>query len=240
MKDYLQDLIGHTYALGTIDLVKIEGGDNTTEVTGLAEDRSVVIQGEFHNTIPEFKGTFGMPNMSTLKTILGLEQYQDDAKITVKTDKEKGPTSIHFENATGDFKNDYRFMVKEVVDDKLKKVNFKGANWHVEIEPTVAGITRLRSMASANPAETTFQVKTVNGDLTFFFGDHSTHAGDFVFAADVEGEIKANWHWPVSHVINILSLPGDKTLKISDDGATQIVVDSGIAKYTYILPAQSK
>jgi hypothetical protein len=41
-------------------------------------------------------------------------------------------------------------------------------------------------------------------------------------------------------VISILSLPGDKTFKISDEGAAMITVDSGIAEYNYILPAQTK
>jgi hypothetical protein len=35
-------------------------------------------------------------------------------------------------------------------------------------------------------------------------------------------------------------LPGDKTVKISDQGATEITVDSGLATYTYILPAHAK
>jgi hypothetical protein len=29
-------------------------------------------------------------------------------------------------------------------------------------------------------------------------------------------------------------------MSFSDDGALQIILDSGIGKYTYILPAQSK
>jgi len=41
-------------------------------------------------------------------------------------------------------------------------------------------------------------------------------------------------------VISILDLTGDKVMKISDDGAAMIAVDSGLAVYNYILPAQSK
>ena len=37
-----------------------------------------------------------------------------------------------FENASGDFKNDYRFMSKEVVEEKTKKgPKFKGVNWDI-------------------------------------------------------------------------------------------------------------
>jgi hypothetical protein len=46
--------------------------------------------------------------------------------------------------------------------------------------------------------------------------------------------------WPVKQFISIMDLPGDKVVKFSDQGVAQITVDSGIADYTYLLPAQSK
>jgi len=239
MKDLLQDIINHTYDLGCIDLIKIEGTEDETSLSGLAADRSVVVQGKFAAAEPEFIGTFGMPNMSTLKTILSLDPYNEDAKITVKTGK-SGPESMHFENAAGDFKNDYRFMVQSIVDNMLKEVKFKGANWDIEIEPSMAAIQRLKYQSQANSNEGTFQATTKDGDLIFSFGDHSTHSGSFTFETDVEGTLTKDWHWPVNHVINILSLHGDKTMRISNDGATEITVNSGLAEYTYILPAQSE
>jgi hypothetical protein len=94
--------------------------------------------------------------------------------------------------------------------------------------------------AQANIEEVNFQAKTENGDLKFFFGDHSTHAGNFVFQPGVTGQLKRAWAWPIKQVISILDLTGDKVFKISDDGAAMITVDSGLAVYNYILPAQSK
>ena len=94
--------------------------------------------------------------------------------------------------------------------------------------------------AQANVEETTFQAKTENGDLKFVFGDHSTHSGNFVFQPGVQGTLKRAWSWPIKTVISILDLYGDKVMKISDDGAAQITVDSGLATYNFILPAQSK
>jgi hypothetical protein len=44
----------------------------------------------------------------------------------------------------------------------------------------------------------------------------------------------------VQQTLAILSLDGDKVMKFSDQGAMQIQVDSGLATYEYILPAQSK
>jgi hypothetical protein len=240
MIDNLKDLIVHTHDLGCIDLVKITGTDTATSLEGLAEDRSVVIKATFHQPVPEFKGTFGMPTMATLKTIMGIEEYANDGIISITQNAEGMPASMNFINKVGDFTNDYRFMTKEVVEEQLKTVKFMGVDWHVELEPNVAAIARLGYQAAANPTETTFLAKTEDGNLVFYFGDHSTHAGNFIFAHDVVGDLKRSWLWPISHVINILNLPGDKVLRFSDDGAAQIIVDSGLAEYTYILPAQTK
>jgi hypothetical protein len=226
--------------LGCIDLVKIVGDDKTTSISGLAEDLSVVVQAEFKNPVPEFMGTFGMPNLTKLKTLLNLQEYREDAKLTITKRATGEPDGIAFENKNGDFKNSYRFMASEIVNDKLKTAKFKGVNWHIEFEPSVASIMRLKMQMSANVEEPNFQAKVENGDLKFFFGDHSTHAGNFVFQAGVTGTLKRAWSWPASQVSSILGLTGDKIMRISDDGAAQITVDSGVAVYNYILPAQSK
>ena len=86
----------------------------------------------------------------------------------------------------------------------------------------------------------TFNVMTKDGNLVFSFGDASTHAGEFVFQHGVEGTLSHTWSWPVAQVQAILGLDGDATMSISDQGAMMISVDSGMVKYDYILPAQSK
>lgn len=240
MRDHLLDLVEHTFDLGCIDLIKITGDDASTQIAGLAEDLSVVIQGNFKNPVADFIGTFGMPNLAKLKTLLNLQEYREDAKLTITRRATGEPDGINFENKAGDFKNNYRFMASEIVNDKLKTAKFKGVNWHIEFEPTNASIQRLKWQMSANAEEPNFQAKTENGDLKFFFGDHSSHAGNFVFQAGISGQLKRAWSWPAAQVASILSLTGDKVMRISDDGAAQITVDSGLAVYNYILPAQSK
>ena len=83
MRDQLLDLVEHTFDLGCIDLVKITGDDKETVIDGIAEDRSVVVQGKFLKPVPEFIGTFGMPNLSKLKILLNLQEYRENATITV-------------------------------------------------------------------------------------------------------------------------------------------------------------
>jgi len=241
MKDHLQDIVQHTHSLGIIDLVKVVGTDSQTTIEAVSEERSAIVQAQFHNPVPEFVGTFGMPNLGKLNTILNIPEYKEDAKLSITKKDDSAPNGVHFENKAGDFKNDYRFMSAEIVNDKLKTVKFKGVPWGVDFVPTVAGIQRLRMQASANSEETTFTAKTDAGNLVFFFGDPTTHAGNFVFQAGVSGSFtKTAWHWPVAVVMGILALPGDKTFKMSDAGASKITVDSGLIEYDYILPAATK
>lgn len=243
MKDNLQDLIQHTYGLGCIELIKVSGTDTETNVNAVAEDKNVIVSGTFKNPNAEFIGVFGMPNLGKLKTILGFDDYDEHAKINVVRGTREDPTApanIHFETKAGDFINDYRLMSKSIVEEKVKHVMFKGTTWNVEFEPTIAGIQRLKRQASANSEEKNFTTKTENGDLKIFFGDPSTHSGNFVFHPTVNGSLNKAWMWPVKEFLSIMDLPGDKTVRISDAGVTEILVDSGLAVYRYLLPAQAK
>jgi len=243
MKDHLQDLVDHIHALGTVDFIKIIGGAKETKFAAMAEDNSVIIAGKFKKAVSEFDGTFGMPNLTKLSVILGIPEYDENSTITVETAKRNGetvPTCLHFKNEAGDFKNDYRFMSTEIVNEKLKTVKFKGVTWNVEVEPTVSSVNRFKFQSQANNEEPLFTVKTENKNLMFYFGDVSSHAGNFVFEAKVTGVLSKGWQWPVAPVIGILNLVGDKVMKFSDQGALLITVDSGVAEYEYILPAQSK
>jgi hypothetical protein len=242
MKDILQDVVAHTHNLGFLSLVKVSN-DEGTSIDAMAEDRSVILSASTHSPVGEFEGTFGMPNLDKLSLHLKNPEYQKDAKIdVVKADRngEVIPTHIHFENTAGDFENDYRFMNKAIIEEKLKTVKFKGATWAVTFQPSMASIARMKLQSAAHSEEPTFNVMTKSGNLVFSFGDASTHAGEFVFQHGVEGTLAHTWSWPVAQVQAILNLDGELTMSISDQGAMMITVDSGMAKYDYILPAQSK
>jgi hypothetical protein len=243
MKDYLLDIVQHTYGLGVIDLVKIVGTDSETTLHTVSEGNTVILKAKFSGPIADFIGSFGMPNLGKLNTILNIPEYKDDAQITVVKETKNGQETsgiIRFENKVGDFRNDYRLMSAEIVNVKLKSVKMKSVTWNVDIVPSVASIQRLKFQASANSEETTFIAKVENGNLKFYFGDHSSHAGNFVFYPGVTGNLTKNWSWPITVVTSILNLPGDKTFKISDEGAIVITVNSGLAVYDYMIPAQTK
>ena len=243
MKDYLQDLITHTNGLGDVDLIKVSGTDTETTINAISEKKTVIVSGVLNGPISDFIGVFGMPNLTKLKTVLGFDDYDEHAKISVVRTTRDGvdvPTTIHFETKDGTFVNDYRLMTKSIVEEKVKTVTFKGTTWNVEFEPTIAGIQRLKKQASANSEEEHFIFKTDGSDLKVYFGDASTHSGNFVFNTPVTGTLAGAHKWPVKEFLAIMDLVGDKKVKISEQGATEITVDSGIAIYVYLLPANKK
>ena len=130
-------------------------------------------------------------------------------------------------------------MNQEIINEKLKTVKFRGVTWHVEVNPTVAAVQRFQFQAGANPEHTTFLAKTDGGNLKFTFGDQSSHGGEFIFAQNVTGSLNKNWSWPVLQVLSILKASDVNNCKmsISNEGALQITLDSGLATYKYIIPA---
>ena len=217
MKDILQDVVAHTHALGFLALVKVSN-DEGTAIDAMAEDRSVILQGVTHTSVTESPRNISrMSNLDKLALHLKNPEYQKDAKIQVVKAERNGetiPTHIHFENAAGDFQNDYRFMNKAIIEEKLKTVKFKGAAWQVTFQTSMASIARMKLMSAAHAEEPTFNVMTKDGNLVFSFGDQSTHAGEFVFQHGVESNLAHTWSWPVAQVQAILGLDGDATMSI--------------------------
>ena len=242
MKDILLDIISHTHSLGFITTLKVTAEDITT-VEALTDDRAVILTAVTQTPVSEFSGVFGMPDLGKLSYHLKNPEYKSSANIEVKQEERNGvkmPTHIHFENAAGDFQNDYRFMNRAIIEEKLKNVRYKGNSWDVSFEPTAASVARMKLMAGAHPEETVFQVKTEDDNLNFYFGDLNTHAGKFTFQHNIKGSLTHTWAWPVTETLAILGLVGDKILSITNDGAMKITVDSGLTTYNYILPAQQK
>ncbi len=244
MKDILQDIVSHTQNLGFLTTVKVTGTDKNTVINSMADDRSVIMEAETAAPYPDMIGVFGMPQLNKLKYLLDGNEYKENAKISITTAQRNGedvPVGIHFENKDGDFKNDYRFMNQEVINERMKTVKFRGVKWDVELEPSVASVQRFNFQAGAHSEHPTFLAKTDGGNLKFIFGDASTHAGEFVFAMGVNGKLDRGWTWPVLPILSILKIAdvNNTKMSLSNEGAIQITLDSGLATYKYIIPAQA-
>lgn len=244
MQDLLKDIVAHTNKLGFLNIVKITGSEDKTLIDSMADDRTVIMYAETANPYPNMIGTFGMPQLEKLRYLVDGKEYQENATIelvTAERNDDTIPVGLHFENKDGDFKNDYRFMNQEIINEKLKTVKFRGVKWDVTVEPTVSAVQRFQFQAGANTEHTTFLAKTDGDKLKFTFGDASSHGGEFVFATSVVGKLNKGWTWPVVPVLSILKIAdaNNATISFSNEGAMQITLDSGIAVYKYIIPAQA-
>ena len=244
MQDLLKDIVSHTHSLGFLDLVKITGTEEKTQIDSMQENRTVVMFGETHVPNPDMIGVFGMPQLNKLKFHLDCPEYKEGATIEVvraNRNNEDVPVGLHFKNKDGDFQNDYRFMNSQIINDKIKNVAFRGVKWNVEFSPSVQNVQRFQYQAAANTEHETFIAKTDKDKLIFTFGDASTHGGEFVFATGVSGKLTKAWAWPVAPILAILKIAdvNNTMISFSDEGAVQITLDSGLAIYKYIIPART-
>ena len=243
-RDIVQDIVKHTAGLGFITSVKVTGTDESTTLDAMDADRTVILQAKLHNTVEEFNGEFGLGNLGFLAGVTGLGNYQtDDATVEVVARDRNGvssPDHLMFKDADGNT-DQYRFMSKEIIEQTVQTVKFKGVEWDVTLEPTKAKVNELQQVAGIyGGIEPNFTVKTEGTDLIVTVGAaDGSFTGKRTFAKNVTGEITEGYAWPLAQVLAILKLgmSGTCVMQISKKGALMISVDSGIGKYDYILPA---
>jgi hypothetical protein len=88
--------------------------------------------------------------------------------------------------------------------------------------------------------EKRFVVSVDKGVLNFDVGAGPTDRTTVPFAENVTGTLKHQWSWPLAQVLSILKLSetaSTTVMNFSDMGALKIDIDSGLGKYSYILPA---
>jgi hypothetical protein len=243
MKDYLIDIVKHTVSLGCFDNLRVDGTDKETKLSSTEKERTVVLRAKLHGVIPEFEGLFGVPNLPLLNTLLNIPEYQDDgAKLTVDrraVNNLEQPVNIKFENATGDFKNEFRLMASNIIENIEPLLKFNVTSWPCTFVPTVAAQQRLKYQTSAHPEEKAVTFRVENGEVRAMIGDGSSHNGSFVFHTGVDKKVKETIVVPVLVVNSVLTLSGDKTVQMGGPGM-MISVDSGLANYDYIIPMLSK
>lgn len=244
VKDAVQDIVRMTAGLGFINAVKVTGTDSETTLDAMDADRTVIVKASIHNTIPEFTGEFGLGNLGFLSGVTNLPNYrEDDATIEVVSRERNGvssPDHLLFKDKD-DNTDQYRFMSKEIIEQTLQTVKFKGTEWDVTFEPTKAKVSELTQVAGIyGGIEPNFTVKTEDGNLIITVGAaDGSLTGKRTFANNVDGELNEGYAWPLNQVLSILKLgmTGTCVMQISKRGALQISIDTGMGKYDYILPA---
>lgn len=246
LKDIVSDVVKHT-ATGFIENVKITGSDEETLIDSIDTNKTVIIKGKLHEPVPDFSGEIGFGNLKFLKGVLNLKNYKDEqAKVTVQTrerNDETIPDCLLFTDQYGN-SDKYRFMSKEIINQVLQTVKFKGAKWNFTIKPTKQKVNELQSAASIyGGIEPNITLSVEDKNLVVTFGSQKgSFVGQRVFAENIKGKYEGNHSWNLSKVLTILDLgmSGKScSLSVSDVGVMQITVDSGLGEYNYILPANT-
>lgn len=241
MRDYLLDIVKHTLPLSAFNQLRIDCESDGTAISATETEKQLVLKAKTHTPIPEFTGTFGLPNLSLLNTLLNIPEYDDSASIkmvTKQTDDAVIPFNIHFKNAAGDFQNDFRLMSQKVIESVEPKLSMR-ANFPVEFVPNVNSVTRLKYQVSAHPDEKVVQFDVSNGEVRASVGDASSHSGSFVFHGGVDSSARYSFAAPSGFVLGALNMAGDKKIQMGDLGI-MITVDSGLVNYDYIIPMVTK
>ncbi len=259
----LRDLTRHTSGLD-LDMIKIMGDNGSVKFEGINDDKTVVLKGTFTKDVPELQGTFGLSQLDYLTKCVNEYRQKDDSIDVVRVEKtfsvhakDDDGTLLHtesgepvYDKVTEDIieklvfsrkspkmVNPYRVLDRRMITEQP---HFKGTEWDVVINPTSQAVSSLAVQAGMG-VEEYFGVKTEDNILYLTFGDTSSQA-IVEFAHNVEGEITRSWIWGVQPVLNILKMSdsADCTMSFLDKGALQITLDTGLAKYNYIMPAKAR
>ncbi len=242
--DSFKDIVKHTSSLGFIDMCKIVGTSTDAKIEAIDADKTVVVFGSMYQPITGIDSTVGLSRIAILKGYIDFPLFSSDkASTTIVTELRNNvtvPTEIKFVSGSGHTAN-YRFMSEAMVNEQIKVPPFKGATWNLTIEPERRKIAELAYFQGVlGGFEKRFVVSVDQGTVNFSVGSGPTDRTIVPFAENVTGTMKHQWSWPLSQVLGILKLSetaSTTTMNFSDMGALKIDIDSGIGKYSYILPA---
>ena len=245
IKDTLKDVLKHTHSLGIFEMVKIAGTTTETVVETVDADKTVIFKGKTINPVADFaNGTVGLSRMSVLDGYLKYPDFDaDTATVQVVKQSRNGedvPVEVEFVGENGTDAH-YRFMLADVVNQQLKEIKFKGAEFDVAIVPSQKNLKDLGYFSSVlSTFESTFSPRTEDGKLYFYIGDAASDRTKILISEAPGGELTHDFSWPLDVVLKILRL-GDNSnivLSINNKGLLQVKVDSGMGEYTYLLPAK--
>ena len=236
--DSFKDIVKHTYGLGFFDTVKVMGTDKETKLEAIDADKTVVMFADLYQPIDGIDSTIGMTRLAILKSYT--EIYKDFIPVIVKDAKTSTtPVEIEFKD-NGDSVSTYRFMSELVVNEQVKIPPFKGATWNFSFKPEKKNIAQLNTHAGVLGAfEKRFTISVNNDVLSFSIGAGPTDRTTLAFAKGIKGTIKGGWSYPLAEFLAILKLAdtSDAVIHVSDMGVMKIDIDSGMGKYSYIVPA---
>lgn len=238
MKDVFMDLVRCVNGFN-FEVIKVSADESETKFEAVTNDRTVIMKGRAKTATEGLQGTFGLSNLSILQGVLGLTAMKDsDATIEVKTTSAGEPEELIFKGKGS--RTVYRLMGEKAVP---KQPNFMKPAFDVVAEPTKGAFVDFKEQAGVFAAVgTKFKPQAADGALQFTLGDSASanHNSQFTFA-DVVGELKGSYDYPIGETLKALSLinSGECKVQFSSKGVMVIDVDTGILEISFIFPGHS-
>lgn len=243
LKDYLKDITAYITSTTFFDKIKVTATSKDVTVEALEKDREVILKGKFSKPLPDLEGEFGLSNLSLLQTICSDPEFSAKESVaTILYENKAGenvPSEIAYTNKSKS-KINYRFMSKNLVPQQPK---FAEPKWDLVIAPTKANVQQFSYIANGlSSYEQYFIPECADGELTFYLGNEgsASQRGSVRFAEGLTEEFKSNHSWKILQVLSILKLGDtcDCNMAISEKGAIQITLNTGIGVHKYIFPAK--
>ena len=234
----IREIIKFAGNVGTVNILKVNGSENSTSIVGLDEQRELVITINLANALPDLSGEFGFGYLPFLSKLIDMPNSQ--FSVIRGTHKgEEVPEAFTFEDAGGTTVN-YRLMAKEATPTIGQ---FVGVDWKIELSPTKSKIAEFMSYASAfnslGSQYDRFGISTSKGKLNLVLGDidGSTSKGSVVFADGITEALSTTYKWPVQKFIQSLKLINDSAAIATNSAISfsekAIKVDIKTEKATY-------
>jgi hypothetical protein len=239
-----RDIIDHLLIINGIEWVRIEGASTSCVLKTLNKDKTVIVKVVLDESIEEMIGVFGIYDIAHLNKILRAPGFDTTASSAKFIDSESGVESygggyLQFDNGAGQI-YDKSVVGKLHANERLKVPPLKPLQFDIEFTPDKVGIALLKYWSRALREFDGDNVVFANesGDVVcrYHFGGGLKH--QFIFKKSAGVLFQKEWKFSTEPILAVLSLyPMSKSVSISfcELGLMKIDVDSGLAKYRYLI-----
>lgn len=244
LTDNLKDILKHSYSLGFLDFVKIEG----SKVKAVSEDKSVILRGNLNEEIAELSGKkVGMSNMAILKGLLDFPPFHmpgatSEIVNSNTRDGEVYPRDIVFKSPYN-HTSKYTLMSGQNADKKVMVPVLGYDSFDVEFSVNKKNLKDMSYFTGLlNSVNKVFEVSLTKGVVEFHLGDDNSCKTAIPIAENVRGSLTKGMYFPLTQVLAILKLAEQDqcSIGIKDNIGMTIVVTSPLGEYSYNIQARKK
>lgn len=240
----LREFAEHTSKL--FDVVRIDGDETKTTFTAQDQNKTYILEGSFKKQIPEFEGSFGIPNLAIFAGLLKFPSYMTpEATLTATRQlkpKMTAETVTEFKFKDKNKKGaSFKTMASSVLAEKgLGSSAVPNITWDITFKPEKSKVNEFADLARLyNEVDKKFTISNSDDDLIFAIGSDSdsTHNVDMMFVKDVQGRLKTPLDFSTQKFLEIIRVLGnlDIEITISSRRLLSLKAESENISYRYFL-----